>query len=61
MQRLALAERFADVADDQWTRTGTRSDGAKFTVHTFAQYLIHDPIHHVHDVRQGYDLLATLP
>jgi len=58
---LALAERFADVTDDQWTRTGTRSDGAKFTVHTFAQYLIHDPIHHVHDVRQGYDLLATLP
>ena len=54
----ALAERFEGVHGDQWHRTGTRSDGAKFTVHTFAQYLIHDPVHHVHDVRQGYRALA---
>ena len=55
----ALATRFATVAGEQWKRTGTRSDGAKFTVRSFAQYLIHDPIHHVHDVRLGYDLLAA--
>jgi hypothetical protein len=55
----ALADRFATVTDDQWSRTGTRSDGAKFTVRTFAQYLIHDPIHHVHDVRLGYEILAA--
>jgi hypothetical protein len=55
----ALAARFAGVNGEQWSRTGTRSDGAKFTVHTFAQYLIHDPVHHVHDVRLGYEALAV--
>ena len=54
----ALAQRFASVQPDQWSRTGTRSDGAKFTVHSFAQYLIHDPVHHLHDVREGYEALA---
>jgi len=54
----ALAARFASVQPEQWSRTGTRSDGAKFTVHSFAQYLIHDPVHHLHDVREGYEALA---
>ncbi len=54
----SLAERFQTVEGDQWLRPGTRSDGAKFTVRTFAQYLIHDPVHHVHDVHQGYRALA---
>lgn len=45
----ALAARFDRVADDEWQRTGYRSDGAAFTVTTFATYFIHDPIHHVHD------------
>jgi hypothetical protein len=36
-------------------RRGTRSDGAVFTVDTFTRYMIHDPIHHLHDVG------ATLP
>jgi DinB superfamily len=54
----ALATRFASVTADQWSRPGTRSDGAKFTVHSFAQYLIHDPVHHIHDVREGYEALA---
>jgi hypothetical protein len=44
-----LAEDFASVTGDQWLRTGTRSDGAHFTVDTFARYFIHDPIHHLHD------------
>jgi hypothetical protein len=55
----ALADRFRGVEGDQWQRTGTRSDGAKFTVHSFAQYLIHDPIHHLHDVREGNRALAS--
>ncbi|HEY1116874.1 MAG TPA: DinB family protein [Acidimicrobiales bacterium] len=48
----ALADRFDTVADDQWSRTGFRSDGASFTVDTFARYFVHDPIHHLWDVRQ---------
>lgn len=46
-----LATAFDAVCDPQWARTGRRSDGASFTVETFALYFIHDPIHHLHDVR----------
>ncbi len=46
-----LADRFDSVTGDQWQRTGFRSDGASFTVDTFARYFIHDPIHHLWDVR----------
>lgn len=45
----ALADRFDQVTEDEWQRTGYRSDGAAFTVTTFATYFIHDPIHHLHD------------
>jgi DinB superfamily len=45
-----LAARFAGVSGDQWRRTGTRSDGAVFTIETFARYFIHDVIHHLWDV-----------
>ena len=47
-ERLAAA--FAAVAGDQWLLPGARGDGARFTVDTFARYLVHDPIHHLHDV-----------
>lgn len=46
----ALAAGFDAVRADQWERTGTRSDGAVFTVATFARYFLHDPVHHLHDV-----------
>ncbi len=46
----ALAARFDGVTGDQWARTGYRSDGAAFTVESFARYLIHDPVHHLWDV-----------
>ena len=46
----AIAGRFAGVTGDQWQRTGRRSDGASFTVETFARYFIHDPVHHLYDV-----------
>jgi hypothetical protein len=52
-----LADSFAAVASDQWQRTGHRSDGAHFTVDTFARYLLHDPVHHVWDVEQGYEAI----
>lgn len=45
-----LADRFAAVRGPAWQRTGSRSDGARFTVSTFARYFIHDVLHHVHDV-----------
>jgi hypothetical protein len=45
-----LAEAFEGVHGDQWERTGTRSDGARFTVDTFARYFIHDVVHHAYDV-----------
>jgi len=45
-----LAAGFEGLTDDQWTRTGLRSDGAHFDIDSFARYFIHDPIHHLHDV-----------
>lgn len=57
----SLADRFAGVGGDQWQRTGSRSDGASFTVDTFARYFIHDPVHHLDDVARGFALLASRP
>jgi len=51
---LELAARFQLVAGDQWARTGRRSDGAVFTVETFARYFVHDPVHHLNDVAKGF-------
>jgi hypothetical protein len=45
-----LADRFEQVSGAQWERTVFRSDGAQFTVETFARYFIHDPLHHYYDV-----------
>jgi DinB superfamily len=45
-----LADHFDAVAEDQWDRTGTRSDGARFTIESFARYFIHDVVHHMYDV-----------
>jgi hypothetical protein len=49
------AERLArsfEAVGSCWDRTGNRSDGARFTVDTFARYLVHDPIHHAWDVQR---------
>lgn len=48
-----VAADFEAVPDDAWQRTGRRSDGAVFTVETFARYFVHDPVHHLHDVTAG--------
>ncbi len=46
----ALADRFEQLTEDQLSRPGRRSDGAEFSVLTFARYEIHDPMHHLWDV-----------
>jgi DinB superfamily len=45
-----LAAAFDEVDGEQWNRPGRRSDGAAFTVTSFATYMIHDPVHHLWDV-----------
>src|SRR5262249_15459039 len=46
-----VADRLDAVRGEQWARPGLRSDGAQFTVESFARYLVHDPLHHEFDVR----------
>ena len=45
-----LAGAWSTVPSDAWERHGNRSDGAVFTVLTLGRYLLHDVVHHVHDV-----------
>ena len=54
-----LADRFDSVTGDQWARTGDRSDGARFTVDSFARYFAHDPAHHLDDAAKGFAALAA--
>jgi DinB superfamily len=54
-----LADRFDSVSGDAWQRTGNRSDGARFTVDSFARYFIHDPVHHLDDVTKGFAALGS--
>lgn len=46
-----VAASFAAVDGEQWERRGRRSDGAVFTVRSFGRYFVHDPVHHLADVR----------
>ncbi|MFN2538336.1 MAG: DinB family protein [Mycobacteriales bacterium] len=46
-----LASAFEDVPQHAWQRPGRRSDGAAFTLTTFSQYLLNDPVHHLWDVQ----------
>lgn len=46
----AVAARFDSVQGEEWERTGRRSDGASFSVESFARYFAHDWIHHLWDV-----------
>ncbi len=45
-----IADRFASLTPEQLKRPGRRSDGATFSVESFARYEIHDPLHHLWDV-----------
>lgn len=55
------AGKTADLLDkvrgDQWQRSGMRSDGAGFTLASFAVYMLHDVTHHLWDVEQGYQAM----
>jgi hypothetical protein len=45
-----IADVFADVPDFLLTRTGSRSDGAVFTVESLGRYFVHDLVHHAWDI-----------
>jgi hypothetical protein len=53
----ALADLYDTVRADQWARPGLRSDGSPFTVESFGRYFLHDPMHHIVDVQQGFKVL----
>jgi hypothetical protein len=55
----AVARRFDGVHGQQWSRPGRRSDAVRFTIESFGRYFIHDPIHHLDDVRRGYERLGN--
>ncbi len=48
----ALADAFDAVRPEEWARPGRRSNGSVFTVETLGRYLLHDPVHHLWDVRR---------
>jgi hypothetical protein len=45
-----IANRIDGVADDQWARRGTRSNGSEFSVESLSIYMLHDSQHHLWDV-----------
>jgi hypothetical protein len=45
-----IAESFDRIPPTAWSRPARRSDGATFTVDTFAVYFLHDLAHHAWDV-----------
>ncbi|MGK8505340.1 DinB family protein [Nocardia asiatica] len=45
-----VARSFESVPPRRRGLRGARSDGALFTVESFARYFVHDLVHHVHDV-----------
>lgn len=40
------------VRDDEWAKTGTRSDGVEFTAESLVRYMLHDIEHHLWDANQ---------
>lgn len=47
---LASAADLAQITDDQWDRTGYRSDGREFTLTSLTRYGLHELKHHLQDV-----------
>ena len=45
-----VADTYAQVPADAWSRRGLRSNGSEFTVASIAIYHLHDIVHHAHDV-----------
>jgi hypothetical protein len=46
----AVADTYATVPADAWSRRGLRSNGSEFTVASIAVYHLHDIVHHAWDV-----------
>jgi DinB superfamily len=46
----AIAETYAGVHGDAWSRRGLRSNGSEFSVGSIALYHLHDIVHHAWDV-----------
>ncbi|MGW9308635.1 DinB family protein [Saccharomonospora azurea] len=44
------ATRLDGLADGALRRSGRRGDGTRFTVETLSRYILHDVVHHLHDV-----------
>lgn len=55
-----FVNRLRSLTPDQLDRRGRRSDGAEFTVRTFAQYFLHDVVHHLWDVTGQQDGVESL-
>lgn len=47
---LAYGADLAQITEDQWDRTGYRSDGREFTVTSLTRYGFHELRHHLQDV-----------
>ena len=45
-----VADTYANVPADAWSRRGLRSNGSEFTIATISIYHLHDIVHHAHDV-----------
>jgi hypothetical protein len=45
-----VADTYANVPADSWSRRGLRSNGSEFTIATISVYHLHDVVHHAYDV-----------
>ncbi|TBT83357.1 DinB family protein [Propioniciclava sinopodophylli] len=46
----AAAEAWGEPTAEQWEWSGRRGDGVTFTAAALGRYLVHDLLHHLHDV-----------
>ncbi len=59
LQAGKVADMLDRVRGGDWERTGSRSDGATFTIASFAAYILHDVTHHLWDVDQGFEAITA--
>jgi hypothetical protein len=53
------ADTFDHVHGAKWQRAGVRSgDGQRFTLDDISRYLLHEMVHHLHDIDAGYEKLT---